>query len=377
MNLAIVGPVYPYRGGIAHYTSLTAQALAQSHQVLVVSFHRQYPGWLYPGKTDRDSSRQPLQVEAEYSLDPLYPWTWLQSAKRIIKFQPDGVVIQWWTTFWAPAFASLAYLLHRKGIPVLFIIHNVLPHEPHFFDPFLARLALRQGQIYITGTRQEQERLERLLPGARAIVCSHPVYDMFTSQKTSKEEARRRLGLPKDACLALQFGIVRPYKGLKYLIEAAALLRQQGTEVHILAAGEFWDDKNTYIEQAQHSGISDLLHLEDRYIPNEEVAVYFSAADVFAAPYIEGTQSGAMKMALGFGLPVITTYTLADAESGESGSLLYRIPPRDAPALAEALRKILSTEKIGTGTPPQNNDWEGLGAIIVENLANARQEALP
>ena len=110
MKFVLVGPVYPYRGGIAHYTTMLAQTLAKrGSQFHVVSFRRQYPRWLYPGKSDRDPSQEPLRVNAEYLLDPLYPWTWWQTARRIAEWKPDVVIFQWWTTFWAPAFAALAF----------------------------------------------------------------------------------------------------------------------------------------------------------------------------------------------------------------------------------------------------------------------------
>lgn len=377
MKLVVVGPVYPYRGGIAHYTALSSQALAKTHQVRVISFRRQYPRWLYPGKTDQDTSRQPLQVKAEYPLDPLYPWTWLQVSRQIMSYKPDGVVFQWWTTFWAAAFASLAYSLRKRGIPSLFIVHNVLPHEARFFDAWLARLALSQGKAYIAGTRREQERLEVLLPGSNVIVCPHPIYDMFAGQRISKEEARSRLGLPEKAQIALQFGIVRPYKGLKFLIDAVALLKQQGTDLHLLVAGEFWEDKNSYIEQARRLGVADLLHMEDRYIPNEEVAVLFSAADVFAAPYVDGTQSGAMKMALGFGLPVVATNIIAEQGCEEPGPLLHRVPPGDSKALAQALQESLQERPPAlpdVGAAPIGADWDRLVKAVEEGFSLSRQK---
>lgn len=312
MKAVLVGPVYPYRGGIAHYTTMLYRALREhGHDVLMVSFKRQYPRCLYPGKSDRDPSRTALHVNAEYLLDPLYPWTWWQTVRRIVQFKPDTVVIQWWTTFWAPAFAALAYLLRRKGLLILFLVHNVLPHEARPWDVWLVRMVLSQGQAFIVQTAEEKRRLLSFVPSASVTICHHPIYDMFSNQHIPKEEAKRRLNLPADVPVVLFFGIVRPYKGLKYLVDAVALLRDWGKVVYLVVAGEFWQDKTAYLQQIARLNLSEWVRLEDRYIPNEEVGLFFSAADVFAAPYVGGTQSGAVGMALGWGVPIVVTEELA------------------------------------------------------------------
>ncbi|TLM99460.1 hypothetical protein FDZ73_21815 [bacterium] len=143
MKIVLVGPVYPYRGGIAHYTTMLAKTLQDAgHDVKVISFKRQYPKWLYPGQSDRDPSGEPLTVPASYPLDPLYPWTWTRTVSSICRDKPDMVLFQWWTTFWAPAFAVVAAMLKRRRIRVGFLIHNVIPHEARPWDKILAKMAL-------------------------------------------------------------------------------------------------------------------------------------------------------------------------------------------------------------------------------------------
>jgi hypothetical protein len=102
-------------------------------QVNVVSFSRQYPKFLYPGETDQDTSQQPMSIPADYLLDPIYPWTWFRAANRVWNQHPDLVIIQWWTTFWSLAYTFFALWLRMRGIHVIYQIHNVMPHEPHFW----------------------------------------------------------------------------------------------------------------------------------------------------------------------------------------------------------------------------------------------------
>ena len=83
MKLTLIGPVHPYRGGIAQYSTFLYRALAQKHDVNFVSFAWQYPRWLFPGRSDRDASKTVLRVEADYLLTPLEPWNWWQTAQTI------------------------------------------------------------------------------------------------------------------------------------------------------------------------------------------------------------------------------------------------------------------------------------------------------
>ncbi|MEM2046198.1 MAG: glycosyltransferase [Candidatus Methanomethyliaceae archaeon] len=343
MKVALVGPVYPYRGGIAHYTTMLYRALREhGHDVLMVSFKRQYPRWLYPGRSDKDPSKQPLVVEdAKYWIDSLNPFTWLTTFWRIRRYRPDVIVLQWWTTFWAPVwfvFGILNRLFLKR--PLLYICHNVLPHETHWRDSWLAQRVLQLGTRFIVQSEREKMRLMALMPRAEVIVVPHPVYDMFTDQKIPKNEARKRLGLPLDASVLLFFGIVRKYKGLEDLLAAIPEIRNRLGKVMLLVAGEFWEDKRYYLEKIERLGIGNSVIIEDRYIPNEEVGLYFSAADVLVAPYLQTTGSGVVRIAQGFGIPVI--YALPPIEFGDCPALENRTSAANTYALVHKIVRFFT-----------------------------------
>lgn len=319
MKVVLVGPVYPYRGGIAHYTTMLYRAFKKrGHDVLMISFKRQYPQWLYPGRSDKDPSKQPLVIEnaAKYWIDSLNPFTWLTTFWHIWRYQPDVIVLQWWTTFWAPVWLTIG-VLNRLWLrkPLFYICHNVLPHETRRWDRLLTKVVLHWGSYFIVQSPREKHRLLSLLPYAQVTVIPHPVYDMFAYQKITKEEARKRLGLPTDVPILLFFGIVREYKGLRDLLAAIPEIRERLGRVMLLIAGEFWDDKQHYLEIIDRLGIRDSVVIEDRYIPNEEIGLYFSAADALIVPYRQLTGSGVVQMARGFGTPIILASTFGFRES--------------------------------------------------------------
>jgi D-inositol-3-phosphate glycosyltransferase len=366
MKVVLIGPVYPYRGGIAHYTSLLAQALrARHHEVLLISFRRQYPQWLYPGKSDRDPSQAANPIEAEFILDPLSPISWQRARRRIAEFGPRQVVFSWWTTFWGPAFASLAGWLRKDGYPVNFLIHNVMPHEPKPWDRLLARWTLQAGSGYIVQSEGERRRLLDLLPNANAILASHPIYDMFSERSLEPAAARANLGLPATGIVLLFFGIVRQYKGLSVLLQAMAQPELASLQPALLVAGEFWEEKSHYLKQAQALGLSEQLRIEDRYIPNEEVPVFFSAADLLVAPYTGGTQSGAVKMAMGFGLPAVVSQHLVDESmAADIGRSIFATPSGSPESLAKTLLQAIQAPRLEAAAQTRDSGWESLARIL-------------
>jgi glycosyltransferase involved in cell wall biosynthesis len=358
MRVALIGPVYPYRGGIAHYTTLLQRALLQADsEVLLVSFRRQYPRWLFPGQDDRDPSRQPLPaVDAHYWIDSLNPLTWLTTFARIRRFRPQLLVLQWWTVFFAPVWLTLA-LLNALWLraPLLFICHNVLPHDAQPWERWLTWLTLRWGRRFIVQSDAECARLRALIYKGVIQVAPHPVYDMFAGQRQPAAVARQALNLPATAKILLFFGIVRPYKGLRDLIEALPEVRRQEPQVRLLIAGEFWEDRQGYLDLMTELGVVDLVQIDDRYIPNEEVGRYFSAADLLVAPYRQQTGSGVVELARGFGLPAVTMSAVEEAVLATGHSR----PQALAGLIIRGLRQPVATEPAAEAA-----SWQHLVAVL-------------
>jgi glycosyltransferase involved in cell wall biosynthesis len=130
---------------------------------------------------------------------------------------------------------------------------------------------------------------------------------MFAAQAIPQNIARQHLNLPHDTPVLLFFGLVRAYKGLRHLLDAMPAVRGSLPSVRLLIVGEFWQDKKVYLDQIERLGVAQNVVLIDRYVPNEEVPLYFSAADAVVLPYTDVTQSGVVQLAFGFSVPVITT----------------------------------------------------------------------
>jgi len=349
--VAVLGPFHPYRGGIAHHTTLLARALAESHPVFGVNFTRLYPGFLFPGRTQYDDSTSPLQadgVRVVRLLDSIGPHTWWRAAAAVRESGARLLVLQWWHPFFAPAYASVARRLRRAGVRVIALCHNVLPHEASRLDGALARLGLGAADGFILQSEPDRAGLERLLPGRPFVVTPHPAYTFFASGTTGRDAARQQLGL--DGQVVLFFGLVRAYKGLDVLLRALALARQR-RPLHLVVAGEFYQDRAPYEALLDELRIRDAVTLTDRYIPNEHVEAYFKACDVVVLPYRSATQSGIVQIALSFERPVIVTAVGGLPEAVRPGETGLVVAPEDPEAMAAALLHFFDADLAASMRP--------------------------
>lgn len=339
MKVCLIGPAYPYRGGIAHFTTLLAREFSHDHDVLVVNFRRLYPSFLFPGKTQFDESGAPIDVPSERIIDSINPLTSIATARRIARFSPDLVIFQWWHPFFAVAFAVINFFLRRKWrCPVLYLCHNVLPHESSVVDRTLSRIGFAGADGFLVQSREDSERLRSILGpslgGKRSAVHPHPIYDVFRSGKIGREEARRTLGI--SGRVALFFGYIRPYKGVRVLLEAFAEAVKE-IDITLLIVGEFYEERQTYDALIDELGIGDHLMIVDRYVPNEEVETYFEAADLVVLPYLSATQSGIVQVAYAFDKPVIVTAVGGLPDVVADGKTGFVVPPGNSGALSRAV----------------------------------------
>jgi len=346
MNICLIGPSYPFRGGISHYMTLLYRHLRVRHDVQFFSFKRQYPKWLFPGKTDIDPSSFPIREEhTNRIIDSINPFNWIQVAGKIIKLQPDLLIIPWWVSFWAPQFCTISFIVklftHTK---ILFLCHNVVEHESKWIDKALTRIVLRNGNFYIVHSKEDQQNLLSIFSEAQVRKTFHPTYDVFNLGYFDPNKVRREYGI--EGNVILFFGFVREYKGLKYLLKALPEVLSK-IDITLLIVGEFWKNKNQYIDLIKNLRIEDKIIIVDKYVPNEEVGKYFSAADVVVQPYVSATGSGIVQIAFGFNKPVISTGVGSLLEVVEDGKTGYLVSPGSSSELAKAIVKFFENKKSG------------------------------
>lgn len=371
MNIIIVGTAYPLRGGIAHYNALLYQELSKKHNVQIITFKRQYPSLLFPGKTQAETGGELLRVPSEPLVDSINPLNWLAVGREIRRRKPDLIIFKYWLPFFGPCFGTIARVAMRgTNTRVLFICDNVIPHEKRPGDTVFTRYALGTGNFFIVQSEIVEHDLLRFLPKANYRKIAHPVYNIFGSP-VDRPTARKNLGITATRVI-LFFGYIRKYKGLHVLLDAMSLLKDEG--IHLLAVGECYDGEQAYRSQIETMQLQHCVTLHTEYVPNDRVAVYFSAADVVVLPYSSATQSGIAQIAYNFDKPVIATRVGGLAETVIDGETGILVSPGKPDELADAIRRFFTlnseTFRQHVAREKKNYTWEAM-AQAIEDLASS------
>lgn len=374
MRIAFLSTFYPFRGGIAQFNADLYAELGKSAEVKAFTFTCQYPSFLFPGKTQYVTPEDNAAViESQAVLNTANPFTWCSAARKIAAWKPDLVIMKYWMSYFAPSLGSVARSLRRRGIPVVAVLDNVIPHEARFFDKPFSRWFLKQVSGCIAMSGAVRADALSLVPDKPVVLQPHPVYDHFGAA-IWRGEARRQLGLDADRRTLLFFGLIRDYKGLDLLIDAMPLL---GPEYQLLIAGESYGSFDKYEAQIAASGYADRIKVFNRYISDGEVPAFFSAADVCVLPYKSATQSGITAIAMHFRVPLVATPVGGLGESvGDAGIGLMAsgISPE---AIAEAVLRVFAAgpesfrERI---TEVKNSmSWEAFAAAVLDLAGKLKQ----
>jgi D-inositol-3-phosphate glycosyltransferase len=374
MRIVLVGPAYPLRGGIAQYLAVLDQRLkAAGHEVKFVSFIKQFPAWLFPGKSQKETSEEVIDVLPVARFAPLGPRSWWRTYREIAKFDPQLVVFKFWMPFFAPGYWAVArWVRKHTRARVVYILDNVIPHEQRPGDKLLTRLAFSQVDYFVAQSRAVERDLYTWFPQtdrARVAFAAHPTYDCYPAFHGTQKEAREHLGLPCDGKLLLFFGFVRHYKGLDLLLRALPEMRKQHPDARVVVAGEFYEPRKEYNALIHELNIGDAVFIHDDYCPNEKVGIYFAACDCAVLPYRSATQSGIIQVAYALNTPVITTDVGGLSEVVFDGVTGLVVPPEDNEALVKAVDEFFArggrvTFEEGIRREAHRFSWEGLVATI-------------
>ena len=329
MKITILGPAHPYRGGLASIMEIMARTFQRrGDEVDIKTFTLQYPSLLFPGESQTVATPPPADLRICRCVNTMNPLNWVRVGRRIRRERPDFVLMKYWTPFMAPCFGTIARIARGNGhTKVLCQIDNVEPHEHHLTDKPFNRYYLHSVDGFVYMSEQVHSEL-RAYSDAPALFSPHPLFENF-GERVERSEACVRLGLDPANRYVLFFGLIRDYKGLDLLLDAWAQLRRAGrTEGRrLIVAGEFYTAGEPYLNRIADNGLQDEVLLHDRFIPDDDVKYYFSAADFVVQPYKTATQSGVTQIAYQFCVPMVVTKVGGLAEIVPDGRVGYVCEP--------------------------------------------------
>lgn len=375
MRIGIAGTAWPYRGGLAAFNErLARQFNAEGHEVKIFTFSMQYPDFLFPGKTQYSDAPRPEDLSICRTINSVNPFSWFKTARAIRKADIDILVIKFWIPLMAPCLGTIARLVRRKGIRVVSILDNVIPHEPHFWDKWLIRYFIRSVDSFIAMSESVREDCLKFLPASRHDVVTlspHPLYDNF-GEAVTKTDARSFLGLQQDKTILLFFGFIRDYKGLDLLMQAYK--KAYTKDLLLVVAGEFYNNAQQYSELEKELGLEGTIEWRTDFIPDDKVRYYFSAADLIVQPYKAATQSGVTQIAYHFERPMLVTRVGGLAEIVPNGKVGY-VCEVNEDEIAEAIRSFAAMDtkqrdasfRKNIQNEKQKYAWSAMTAKIYDN----------
>ena len=305
-KVIIIGPAHPYRGGIANFNNSLADAFFKNgDDIEILSFKLQYPSFLFPGKTQFESSDPPKNIKIKSIINSINPFNWFNVAREINRKNPDFVIIRYWLPFMGPCLGSIARLLNKK-IKILAITDNIIPHEKRFGDFFLTKYFVSSCDAFVTLSASVLEDLTQFTKSKNKKFTPHPIYDTF-GEKIDKSVAKKNLELNINDKYLLFFGFVRKYKGLDLMLHAMSDQRIKDLGVKLIVAGEFYDNIDFYLDLINELDIESNIILKSDFIDERDVKNYFCASDMITQTYRTATQSGVTQIAYHFERPMLVT----------------------------------------------------------------------
>jgi D-inositol-3-phosphate glycosyltransferase len=348
-KVILIGPAYPLRGGLATYNErLIREYRKKGADASIYTFNLQYPGFLFPGKTQYSTDPAPEDIPIRIRVNSVNPLNWLSVGNEIRKLKPDLVIVKFWIPFMAPCFGTICRIIKRnKHTKIISIIDNVIPHEKHPGDRLLAQYWVNcvDGFIAMSGSVIDDLKtfFTHTPTPTPTLFCAHPLYDNFGDPVT-KEVAKQRLNLDDHYHYILFFGFIRDYKGLDLLLKAFADDRLRKYPVKLVVAGEFYCDLKPYNDLIDQNGLKDRVIMSNDFIPDSQVVNYFCSADLVIQPYKSATQSGVTQIAYHFNKPMIITNVGGLAEFVPDGKVGYVVNP-DPFEIADAIIRFYKENK--------------------------------
>lgn len=371
MRIISLGPAYPYRGGPATFNDRLAQQFsAEGHDIEILTFRLQYPGLLFPGKTQYTDSPAPQDVKITRKLNSINPFNWIATGLKIKNEKPDILLIRYWLPFMGPCLGTVARIARsNRHTKVICIFDNVVPHEKRPGDKFLTKYFTGSIDGAIVMSQTVLDDLKTFRKNIPVKLSPHPLFDNYGTL-VPREAALSALNLDADNSYLLFFGFIRAYKGLDLLIEAFFDKRLRNRKLKLIIAGEFYENDTPYRDLIKKYNLENDIIFFDHFIKDNEVSLFFSVADLVVQPYKTATQSGVTQIAFHFEKPMLVTDVGGLREIVPDGKCGYVVKPESI-YIAEAIidyfdnnRQALFTE--GVKQEKEKFSWDKMTASIIE-----------
>ena len=359
LKICIVGPGKRFLSGITYYTIRLSNEFSKDHDTSVVTLRKLLPKFMFPGKRRVGKEISKLDFNNKIKVYDGIDWYWFPSILQAIYFinkeKPEYIILQWWTSSIAHTYLLLKFMnkILFKSKLIIEFHETVDPLEDKIFIlklylKTINRLLFNNLNCYITHSDFDKRFIEEKykLASDKVFVVPHGSYEHFVKRRYERRSGKFNI---------LFFGLLRPYKGVEYLIKAFNKISKDKIDnFHLTIIGETWEDYNLPKELINKSRYKSNITFVNRYVTDEEVDSYFSKADVAVFPYVRASQSGAAHVAISYGIPVIVSKVggLEYSMSNYKGTLF--VEPKKVNQIS---KKIFEARKLRNRRFPNPLPW--------------------
>ena len=360
-NICLIGPSNYYKSGITDYLMSLATILQKSSKfnVHIVFLRKFVPAKLFPGK-NRKIQNYPLKIPLMINYYNGIDWTLIPSLIKALMFVKESksktILVQWWSSSILFIYLILMYINQILNLKWSFIIecHEVFdPKEQknpilRLYVKTLAPLLFKKSKKIIFHSKAELKEITTALRLSidKSCIINHISPVLYKSSANTSKESRK-----KDRTInLLYFGLIREYRGIKYLIKAFEEIKQKkfsNNNIMLNIIGEIWENKEELDHMIKTSVVSKIIKLTNEYIPDSKIPEIFNSADLIILPYLRGTQSGVLHLAMTYDKPIIISDVGGFSESLKDYSKKFFVRPCNIDSLSNALNIMI--KKIITG----------------------------
>ena len=188
MQIALISVAPPYRGGISKHTSILVKNLSQNHSVDVINYSRQYPDFLFPGKTQYLDDKSENDNSSRM-IDSINPLTWFSTGNKLSKKNYDLIIFRFWNPFFAPALGVIAGIIKKKSsyTKLISLCDNILPHEKTPMGQFFTEYLFNKLDGHLVQSSQTEKELHAIIKSPVYEKRFHPTYSSFPKKMDKKE----------------------------------------------------------------------------------------------------------------------------------------------------------------------------------------------
>lgn len=265
---------------------------------------------------------------------------------EILKIKHIDIIHTEWYNFSPIDYFFLKKYKHKYNLRYIATVHDILPFNEKNYDKFFYKKLYKLADQIILQTPANVQRFAGLFPESSAKTKMIPHGHMINYvQIEDKRKSREKLGIPQDKIVFLFFGQIKKVKGVDVLLKAVLKLREKYPNAYTVIAGSVWKaDFSECQDIINKNNLKQCVKTDIRYIPDEEVKYFYSAADVCVLPYTDVYQSGVIQLAYGYKKAVVSTTLPAFTQFVKENNTGFLAVPGDAESLAAAMERAIKNE---------------------------------